>query len=299
MDERATSISSVVVVGGRDSGKSNYIFRLWLAINSGKGAIAADGLPDQLEYLQTGSQSLLKGEFAQRTQHEVFAENVIPIKIPRDGGVRKGKLVVPDCQGEVWMDVFRKRRWTREWEDRITDPCGFLIFVRPTSDEIVTPLDWVQCEKTWGAAIGEGEPSENVIPTQVVITEWLQFIAKAFSDRIGSGFRPRVAIVIAAWDRVPQDRQGEGPSEYLIKEFPLLGQFIRANADIFDLSVFGVSIAGGDFANEPGFREQSLDKADPLSAGYTLHELGSSPVKDPDLTLPVAWAMGFLQKVGG
>src|SRR5262249_61462218 len=68
----AKPISSVVIVGGPDSGKSNYIFRLWLAINDANGAICADGLPDHLDYLQTGSQSLLRGEFAQKTPHDVF-----------------------------------------------------------------------------------------------------------------------------------------------------------------------------------------------------------------------------------
>ena len=48
MNASATAISSVVLVGGPDSGKSNYIFRLWLAMSQGGGKICRDGLPDRL-----------------------------------------------------------------------------------------------------------------------------------------------------------------------------------------------------------------------------------------------------------
>jgi Double-GTPase 1 len=295
----AKPISSVVVIGGPDSGKSNYIFRLWLAINDANGAIRADGLPDHLDYLQTGSQSLLRGEFAQKTPHDVFAENVIPFKMDQVGVSRSGKLIVPDCYGERWISIYKKREWTKEWEERIAEPCGFLIFVRASSDQIVTPLDWVQCEKLWGAPIGDGEVTDTVMPTQIVITDWLQFIRRAFNDRIGGEFRPRVGLVVAAWDRVPQDRQAEGPSAYIAREFPLLAQFVQSNDDSYDFAAFGVSVAGGDFVHEPGFKEKSLNQLDPLSEGYAVHELDGGSVKDPDLTLPIAWVMGFREKVGG
>lgn len=283
--------SSVVLVGGPDSGKSNYIFRLWLAMNQGSGKLRCDGLPDQLDYLQAGSQSLLKAEFAQHTPHDVFSEDTIPFKIGDDPNSRHGKLVVPDCFGERWMSIFRKREWSRDWEARISQPCGILLFVRATSDQLVSPLDWIQCEQMWGTPVGAGQHDAKV-PTQVVMTDWLQFFGAAMVDRVRHNYRPKVALMIAAWDRVPPDSQKAGPSAYLSQEFPLLSQFVNANDDRFDFATFGISVAGGDFDHQPGFKQQSLDSDDPVSGGYVVHELRGAPALEKDMTLPIAWIMG-------
>lgn len=293
MNANAAPISSVVLVGGPDSGKSNYIFRLWLAMNQGNGKITCDGLPDHLDYLQAGSQSLLKGEFAQHTPHDVFSENIIPFKIEDGSSVHSGKLIVPDCFGERWMAIYRKREWSKDWEDRISQPCGILMFVRAASDQVVSPLDWIKCEQMWGAPVVDGVQQDWVAPTQVVMTDWLQFFDVAFADRRNGGNRPRVALVVSAWDRVPKDTQAVGPTEYLSQEFPLLSQFMEANDDKFDFAAFGVTVAGGDFDHQPGFKEQSLGQDDPLSGGYVMHELRGAPATAKDMTLPISWIMGF------
>lgn len=293
MNTNGAPISSVVLVGGPDSGKSNYIFRLWLAMDQGNGKITRDGLPDHLDYLQAGSQSLLKGEFAQHTPHDVFSENVIPFKIEDGSSVHSGKLIVPDCFGERWMAIYRKREWSADWEDRISQPCGILMFVRAASDQVVSPLDWIKCEQMWGAPVVDGVQQDWVAPTQVVMTDWLQFFDVAFASRRNGGNRPRVALVVSAWDRVPKDTQAAGPAAYLSQEFPLLSQFVEANDDKFDFAVFGVTVAGGDFDHQPGFKEQSLGQDDPLSGGYVMHELSGAPAIARDMTLPISWIMGF------
>ncbi|BAL06185.1 hypothetical protein BJ6T_08920 [Bradyrhizobium japonicum USDA 6] len=262
-------------------------------MNQGDGKIVCDGLPDHLDYLQVGSQSLLKGEFAQHTPLDVVSENVIPFKINSGSEAYSGKLIVPDYFGERWMYIFRKREWSEEWEDRISQPCGILMFVRASSDQIVSPLDWIQCERMWGVPIVDGTQQELEAPTQVVMTDWLQFFAEAFAGRRGGGERPKVALIIAAWDRVPKDRQAEGPAAYLSQEFPLLSQFVESNDDQFDFAAFGVTVAGGDFDHEPEFKKQSLDQDNPLSGGYVMHELSGAPTIAKDMTLPISWVMGF------
>lgn len=261
-------------------------------MNQGGGQLRCDGLPDHLDYLQAGSQSLLKAEFAQHTPHDVFSEDVIPFSIGEGHKALAGKLIVPDCFGERWMSIFRKREWSEEWEARVSQPCGILMFVRATSDQIVSPLDWIQCEQMWGAPVGAGQHDLKA-PTQIVMTDWLQFFGAAFADRVASGIRPKVAIMIAAWDRVPPDSQSAGPAAYLSQEFPLLSQFIESNDDAFDFATFGISVAGGDFDHQPRFKEESLNLDDPLSGGYVMHELEGKPSVDKDMTLPISWIMGY------
>lgn len=291
-------MAAVVLIGGPDSGKTNFIIRLWLAIRGNAGGIKQDGLPDRLEYLQSGGQKLLSGEFVGHTAHDVYNETIIPCLVTRKGKSEKGHLIVPDCSGERWMSIYNKREWSTQWEEHFSENTGCLIFIRATSDQIISPLDWVQCERLWGGAVAPNDGEKYSTPTQVVITEWLQFIRSAFVKKIGNRVLPRVGIVVAAWDRVPQESKTSGPMAYIAQEFPLLAQFIRANDDIFDFAVFGTSIAGGDFDHEPGFKEKCLGQNDPLENGYVVHELLGSLRQTSDLTLPVTWAMGVDFKLG-
>jgi Double-GTPase 1 len=98
---------------------------------------------------------------------------------------------------------------------------------------------------------------------------------------------------------VPEDRKVAGPTAYIEEEFPLLAQFLQSNRDLLDFAVFGVTIAGGDFKDEPGFKEASLAKDNPLSGGYVVHDIGPAPAKEGDMTLPVAWALGLQPRAGG
>jgi hypothetical protein len=306
---------SILLVGGPDSGKTNFVVRSWLAIKRGNGLVCRDGNPDKLEYLEAGVQKLLCGEFVEHTPREVYNENKIPCVLVANAQRRPGVLVIPDCGGEQWMEIYHKREWSTAWEEQISDRCSCLVFVRASSKEIIAPLDWVQCEHVLGAPVTEagdlakfeargargagGAENDKEIEdqfkasTQVVLSEWLHFMRKAFTARVASGFRPRVGIVVAAWDRVPRDRQGDGPLKYIAREFPLLSQYLSANDDQFDFAAFGVSVAGGDFDDEPGFKEQCLSQSeDPLTFGYVVYEHTNQIGNTSDLTYPLAWAMG-------
>lgn len=124
------------------------------------------------------------------------------------------------------------------------------------------------------------------------MTDWLQCLKRVFTDRISGSYRPRIGIIVAAWDRVPKDEQDLGPDKYLDTNFPLFKQFIDTNGEHFDFGTFGVSIVGGDFKNAPGFREEYL-KGNPHKSGYVVHSLNGIVEKSNDLTIPIVWAMGL------
>jgi hypothetical protein len=286
------SSRSVLLVGGPDSGKTNFLSRLWLAIKGG-GLVQANGTPDHLEYLKSGADKLLAGEFVDHTPHDVYKENSIPCRIDRNGKSFLGVLVVPDCWGEKWMEIYKKREWSQQWENQISESCSCLVFVRASSEQMVAPIDWIQCEKLWGMPLAEAEVHDkDPPPTQVVLTDLLQFLEKAFKNRVGRGYRPRIGIVVAAWDLVPTDRQKEGPGRYIAREFPLLHQFLQSNDDTFEFASFGISIAGGDFVLQPGFKDKCLALDDPLELGYVVYDVAGKTIRKSDLTLPVAWGMG-------
>ncbi|SIN69861.1 hypothetical protein SAMN05444166_0212 [Singulisphaera sp. GP187] len=288
---------SVLLVGGPDAGKTNFLIRLWIALQSGEGRLQSDGLPEDMEYLNAGAQTLLGGEFAPRTSREVHTRNVIPVRATSNRSDFRGQLVVPDSSGEEWMLIHRNREWSERWEEAIPSLLGCLLFVRAGSLEIHAPLDWVSCFDYFGTADNlpdapDSDGEEFAMPTQVVLIDWLQCLRAAVSAH-GGGSLLRVGVIVSAWDRVPTEQQGEAPQSYVAKNFPMFHDFILSNRERFAFECFGVSIVGGDFEFAPGFRENYL-RGVPAQAGYVVHALGGVPTRTGDHTLPLAWAMGLV-----
>lgn len=330
-DSNHPPIRSVLLIGGPDAGKSNYLFRLWVALNDGRGALTKDGLPNDVAYLRDGAERLLEGEFAGRTSKEVHECIEMPVKSNILGAqTRRGALVIPDMPGEQIRAIYRNRQWSHAWEDHVSTGCGCLIFVRAGSSENVVPLDWATCIEMYGAAIAapsstappetnsslvaatstpgdmqaeaqlaqkqtdpkNGE-AKSELPTQVMLTDWMQFLRRAISERMSGVHRPRIGIVVSAWDAVPADQQTAGPMQYLKGNFPLLHQFLETNGDDLDLQVFGLSVVSGDLKADAEFKKQ-FETGNPREFGFVIHSLQGDLRQDVDVTLPVAWALGYL-----
>lgn len=289
-------LRSVLLIGVQDAGKSNFVFRLWLMLHAGTGMLAGDGLPADLDYLKSGGDHLLEGEFAPRTSHEVHDQTEIPVKSTAPGSDFKGTLIVPDLPGEQILSVYRSRQWSEDWENKINDGCGCLLFIRVDSEHLIAPLDWMMAASHFGGAVPAAAPpkdedGKDKPPTQVVLVDWLQFLRKAFTQRVGGAYKPRIGIVVSAWDRVPEDQKGKGPAKWIADNLPLLSQYVDTNITEVDFEYFGVSVTEGDFDANPGFRDEYI-RRDPRKAGEVIHSLSGTIETTHDVTLPVAWALG-------
>lgn len=286
---------SVLLVGGPDAGKSNYLFRLWLALEDGRRSLVKSGLPDELEYLRSGAEFLLQGQFAPRTSKEVHERVDIPLESPSG---ELGRLIVPDLAGERVLAVCDEREWSAEWESEISESCSCLVLVRADSIENVIPMDLMTCFNMYGGPPPESaaEGGDPPLPTQVVLVEWLQFLRIAYTAKVSGGFRPRIAIVVSAWDAVPADLQAAGPTRYLRENFPMLAQYVEANGAMFDFETFGLSVVSGDLEHDDDFRNRYV-AGQPQDFGYVVHSLDGPRTKETDVTVPVAWALGLRHRV--
>lgn len=280
--------ANIIFVGGPRSGKSNYLFRTWIAIEREKGRITKNGLPPDLEYLHDGASILLDGKFAPHTSKDTRQICEIPIA-QRGHPDSTSTLYVPDATGELWLDLYTKREWPLQWDALVTKSCGFILFICVDSPHNVPALDWVTCERFYGSDV---LPKPTGVPTQVLLVEWLQILRSVTERKIGYGYMPRLSLVITAWDRIPIGRQQENPQEYLETEFPLLAQFVRAGEHGFNAKVFGLSIVGGDLDLDPEFHEKYL-RADPSSLGYAVSGMQSGIVRHADVLVPIYWALGL------
>lgn len=278
---------SIVVLGGPDSGKSNYLGRLWQALDAKKGKLVAVGIPPDLSFPMETAEHLFEGHFAPRTERTDDRRD-LALTVRPTNGWEETELVVPDFSGELWTTAVRDSEIPREWMDELENAHGALLFVRVDSDQNFQPLDWVTASRLL-QKVGQDDEKRNEIPAQVMLCELVRFLEHAMQGK-GSA-KPRLAIVVAAWDRVSEDIFKKGPAEYLRREFPMFGGRLE-DMDTLDTKVFGLSIVGGDLNDDPAFREKFLEEGIEGKGWVAVQDKAGDWTKDPDVSTPVAWAMG-------
>jgi hypothetical protein len=129
------------------------------------------------------------------------------------------------------------------------------------------------------------------LPAQVAFCELFRYLTLTLADRPDGG-RPRLAVMVTAWDILDPEAKAAGPMHYLEEQFPMFAGRLKTPGRL-DVEVFGMSIVGGNLrggVNKP-FRD-SLKKRDLSEVGYTAVMRDGVVVEDPDVTLPLAWALG-------
>ncbi|TIM42346.1 MAG: hypothetical protein E5Y55_22215 [Mesorhizobium sp.] len=152
---------SIILLGGPDSGKTNYIGRLWPSFKKRKGVLRADRLPDDIAYVDGAVEHLMQGSFAPRSDRNLEvgrADFSIGVR-GENGQGELTELMVPDISGELWTRTVATFEISQEWLDLLKEAEGAVIFVRALSDQIVQPLDWV----TARTILGMDEESDDAV----------------------------------------------------------------------------------------------------------------------------------------
>lgn len=277
---------SVVLLGGPDSGKTNYVGRLWPALDSGNGALHAAIQPDDITFVLEVADHLFQGHFAPRSEHTDERRDFEVVVAETRGGPQT-KIVVPDISGELWRTAVLESEISRDWMDELRRSDGALLFVRVGSDQDVRPLDWVTSKKMLAKI---GTEVDLGLPTQVMLCELIRFLEHTLIDR-PDGTPPRLSVVVTAWDLVDQGKFADGPEIFLEKEYPLLAGRLR-DLDQLDVRIFGLSVVGGDLKNDAAYRDEFLDKGLDGHGWVATRDDDEPWRKDADLSLPIAWVIG-------
>jgi hypothetical protein len=280
------SSQSIMLIGGPDSGKTNYLARLWKALQSGSGRLKSVESPD-IKYVEDALAHLLQGSFAPRSEKNIEESRrdfVVTMALQSSG--QQIKIVVPDVTGELWKDAVSSSELTEEWMNQLKDSSGALLFVRVLSDLNVAPLDWVTARDLLKMDWAESPHQEESMPTQVLLCELLRFLQLTLRKRSNGGV-PRVAIVITAWDRLDAEAKALGPSAYIEKQYPLFSGRLE-DASSLDIKLFGTSVVAGDLEADPAFRQRFFE-GDLNTSGYVVQEIDGKVREELDLTLPIAW----------
>ena len=279
---------SVILVGGPDSGKTNYIGRLWTALDSRRGCLVAASQPRDIGYVLDTAEHLFRGHFAPRSEHNDDRRDFEIVVTPSSGG-SETKIEIPDISGELWRTAVINSEITEEWMKELRRANGALLFILVNSEQDVRPLDWVTSRKLL-AKIGQDE-DRNKLPTQVMLCELIRYLELTLADRPDGG-RPRLSVIVSAWDRVDDDTCTAGPMVYLAKEYPLVAGRLKDTTRM-DVRSFGLSVVGGDLKDDEAYRNAFLDNSfDEHGWVVAYGEKKGLWYKDPDITLPVAWVVG-------
>ncbi|HBO2529471.1 hypothetical protein OLM64_28405 [Pseudomonas aeruginosa] len=277
---------SIILLGGPDSGKTNYIGRLWRALDDGTGALHAAEQPEDINFVLEVTDHLFEGSFAPRSEHsDARRDFEVVVAAIKDGP--RSRVVVPDISGELWRQAVIDSEIASDWMNELQQADAALLFVRVDSDQDVRPLDWVTSRNMLEKLGGE---EDQGLPTQVMLCELIRFLECSLANREDGGL-PRLSVVVTAWDRVDAGKFEQGPSAYLEREYPLVAGRL-ADLKSLDVQIFGLSVVGGDLKHDPNYRQEFLE-AGLDGQGWVAVSDGNGWRKDPDVTLPIAWAVGL------
>lgn len=278
----------IMLIGGPDSGKTNYLGRVWKKLRDGGGALSIATMPPDITYVEDALNHLLQGEFAPRSDKNLEeGGREFHVSVQHADGSNPVELVVPDVSGELWKHAVDTTEIPDAWMKQLETAGGALLFVRIQSDQNVAPLDWVTQRRFLQHLGADGRTTEEYkVPTQVALCELIRFLELTL-EHVDER-PPRVAVVVTAWDRLDAETSDAGPDAFLKSEYPLFaGRITDTNLEV---RVFGVSILGGDLG-EAAFKEQFLG-GDLEKAGYvvTRDEAGAL-ARSTDISLPIAWVV--------
>lgn len=276
---------SIILVGNPDSGKSNYIGRLWLALKSKKHNLTTASAPNDIRYVENITAHLLQAQFAPRTEKEE-SDREFKVAIQTATG-EHANLIIPDVSGELWKKAVDTLEITPKWLDTLKGANRALLFVRISSESIIEPRDWVTAKQILELGFADSDNNKD-LPTQVSLIELLRILEDnlATSDNT----RPKVAIIVSAWDLLHEDDAQNGPIAYLEENYPLFAGRLQ-DTDSVEVKVFGSSILGGDLTLEEFQKEYLNNDIDDL--GYIIStNADGKPEKINDITAPIAWLLG-------
>ena len=228
---------SIVLIGGPDTGKTNFIARLWVALRTADGALTALETPDEIKYVEDTVGYLHQGSFAPRTDQNLEVDQgsiVIPLGLEESLEEKIAELIIPDVSGEIWKKAVETTELAPERMAQLESAFGALLFVRVLSSLHEDPLDWVTAAELMEHRVGDAQPGK--IPTQVMLCEFLRFLELKLPDRT-AGRKPRIAVIITAWDILDNDSSAAGPRAYLEKGYPLFSGRL-ADLNRFDVAIF-------------------------------------------------------------
>jgi hypothetical protein len=306
-------VKTLLIMGLPGAGKTTFLAALWHVVRLGTvpGAMQLVMLPTSRTYLNQ-----IGGAWESCTEQghtHAGAEVTVSLALADPVSNAQIEIAFPDLSGESFDSQWSHRLWSELYDDLAKGADGVILFVHADQsqtalcigdeagladllgDEGATEGDAVAQETSHPTAPPEKGPDGNseaepaqalkpyedsFAPRQVKLVECLQFLLT------GPLYHPSfpLSVVITAWDRVQAAGIAITPETWLDQHAPLLSQFLKANAEVLQPQIYGISATGGDLTSE---RDRLLDEAEPWQRIKVVEGNGRAATNVHDITLPI------------
>lgn len=276
------SEKSVYVIGFPSSGKTTYLAALWHSLNSATDNLSLNlnRLDGNRSYLNLISERWRECLPVDRTPTATRENIQLSLKSNCDDQVLT--LKIPDLSGETFVNAISTRSLQPEDETAMVNCTGFLVFI--SADRALTGVHLDALGEEFSEPANSGENKKNVswsvenAQEQVRLVDFLQICKSIQPNNEGL----RIAIIVSAWDLIPD--QNISPVDWLAREHPLLGQYLRNGKNTVNVDVFGISAQGAPFDDK--LPEEFMEK-DPSDRIVVVQGVK----KSKDLSQPLSWLL--------
>lgn len=247
---------SQLIVGMPNSGKSTYIgaLRHLLVAAEVTTELELSALSENEKHLNALEDKWLNCEQVPRTKPAT--EGWVEFRVKDRQTSVESNVMLPDLRGEAFEQPACISRCDGDLYQAVATADGIMLFTNADREDdsmMTDDLSDILGDETQTAG-GEEAPTQTEtsattmiepppfvpekMPEEVKIVEFLQMANR----RPLMARRRKLALFISAWDTV----QGNpSPSEWFKQNRPMLHQFLMANAELWDIRVYGVSAQGG------------------------------------------------------
>lgn len=252
-----SSSHQFLLIGLPSTGKTSFLAALWYMVNQSEieCALTLDRLDGDSRYLYQIRDAWLEHKPVPR--NPLDSEKAVSMILKRRDSSASVDLTIPDLSGESFRLQWAKRQFTTQYDQRLREANGAILFVHPESVSKPHRIDTLNALVTAMAdAVAAPQETEEEnpqgaskpwdiekAPTQVQLVELLQFISGR--DYFHPPFR--LAIIVSAWDLVSHMWKNAG--DWVSSELPLLREFLDSNKGSFEVEFYGVSAQGGRYAS--------------------------------------------------
>lgn len=277
----------IMVAGMPSSGKSTFIaaLRHVLLSNETASALVMTKLADDERHLNRIQDRWLASETFERTREASEAWVRFHVTNPATGAT--AEITMPDLRGELFEHPAALGNCARDIFEGLTAASGLLLFTnanRADDTNMISDLgDLLDDEPAAAAVPAAGDDQRrafqpDLMPEEAKLVELLQAVNRRPRQRQ----RRRLSLVISAWDVVVESHATKRPEAWFAEARPMLSQFLRYNADLWETRVYGISAQGGQLPRDRD-RLQAIEHASErimvIGHGAALH----------DATAPIAW----------
>lgn len=283
------STRQIMVAGMPSSGKSTFIaaLRHVLLSNETASALVMTKLADDERHLNRIQDRWLASETFERTREASEAWVRFHVTNPATGVA--AEISMPDLRGELFEHPAAIGSCARDVFEGLTAASGLLLFTnanRPDDTNLISDVgdllddEPVAVAKPPDASDQRRAFQADLMPEEAKVVELLQAINRRPRPRQ----LRRLSLAVSAWDVVAEIDPTKTPDQWLTEARPMLSQFLRYNADLWEMRVYGISAQGGQLPRDRG-RLQAIEYASErimvIGHGAALH----------DATAPIAWLM--------